>query len=98
MINAGNDGMPNNEIPTEAHFHAVWTAFICNYRASNKTPKGLQDFLWKAKKPANMKLYNFKTWLYQLKKYLPLLPGLHGHCLNDANMFNTIQECFCRLE
>jgi hypothetical protein len=40
-----------------------------------------------------MKLYNFKTRLYQLNKYLPLLPGPHGHHLNHANMFDTIQEC-----
>jgi hypothetical protein len=42
---------------------------------------------------ADMKLYNFKMQLYQLYKYLPLLQGAHGHRLNDANMFNTIQEC-----
>jgi hypothetical protein len=40
-INAGNDIMPNNKNPTEDHFHAVWTAFIINYGASNKTTKGL---------------------------------------------------------
>jgi hypothetical protein len=40
-----------------------------------------------------MKLYDFKTWLYQLNKYLPLLPWPQGHCLDDADMFNTIQEC-----
>jgi hypothetical protein len=60
-INACNDIMPNNENPPEAHFRAVWTAFIINYRASDKTNKGLQDFLRKAKKPANMKLYDFNT-------------------------------------
>jgi hypothetical protein len=92
-INARNDIMPNNKNPTEAHFGAVWTAFIINYGASNKTTKGLQDFLRKAKRPANMKLYNFKMRLYQLNKYLPLLPGPRGHHLNDANMFDTIQEC-----
>ena len=92
-INARNDIMPNNENPTKAYFHAVWTAFIINYGASDKTTKGLQDILRKAKKPANMKLYDFKNALYQLYKYLPLLPGPHGHCLNDANMFDTIQEC-----
>jgi hypothetical protein len=70
----------------------VWTAFIINYRASNKTTKGL-DFLWKAKKPADMKLYDLKTWLYQLNKYLPLLPGPQGRCLDDADMCDTIQEC-----
>jgi hypothetical protein len=92
-INARNDIMSNNENPTEAHFHAVWTAFIINYGASDKTNKGLQDFLRKAKKPADMKLYNFKTRLYQLNKYLPLLPGPHGRRLDDADMFDTIQEC-----
>jgi hypothetical protein len=55
----------------------VLTAFIINYRASDKTAKGLRDFLWKAKKPADIKLYDFKTQLYQLNKYLPLLPGPH---------------------
>jgi hypothetical protein len=40
-INARNDVMPNNENPTEACFRAVWTAFIINYRASDKTAKGL---------------------------------------------------------
>jgi hypothetical protein len=40
-INARNDIMPNNENPTKARFHAVWTAFIINYRASDKTTKGL---------------------------------------------------------
>jgi hypothetical protein len=40
-----------------------------------------------------MKLYDFKTWLYQLNKYLPLLPGPHDHHLVDADMFDTIQEC-----
>jgi hypothetical protein len=59
-INACNDVMPNNENPTEACFRAVWTAFIINYGASDKTAKGLRDFLQKAKKPANMKLYDFK--------------------------------------
>jgi hypothetical protein len=44
-INAHNDVMPNNEKPTEAHFCAVWTAFIINYGASNKTTKGLRDFI-----------------------------------------------------
>jgi hypothetical protein len=44
-INAHNDIMPNNENPTEAFFHAVWTAFIINYGASNKTAKGIRDFL-----------------------------------------------------
>jgi hypothetical protein len=44
-INARNDIMPNNENPTEARFRAVWTAFIINYGASNKTAKGQQDFL-----------------------------------------------------
>jgi hypothetical protein len=44
-INTRNDIMPNNENPTKAHFRAVWTAFIINYRASNKTAKGLRDFL-----------------------------------------------------
>jgi hypothetical protein len=44
-INASNDIMPNNENPTEACFCTVWTAFIINYGASNKTAKGLQDFL-----------------------------------------------------
>jgi hypothetical protein len=38
----------------------VWTAFIINYAASDKTAKGLWDFKWKAKKPANMKLYDFE--------------------------------------
>jgi hypothetical protein len=60
-INASNDIMPNNENPTEARFRAVWTAFIINYGASDKTTKGLRDFLRKAKKPANIKLYDFKT-------------------------------------
>jgi hypothetical protein len=49
-INAHNDIMPNNENPTEARFRAVWTSFIINYG----------DFLRKAKKPADMKLYDFK--------------------------------------
>jgi hypothetical protein len=40
-----------------------------------------------------MKLYNFKMQLYQLNKYLPLLPGPHGRHLDNANMFDTIQEC-----
>jgi hypothetical protein len=40
-----------------------------------------------------MKLYDFKTRLYQLNKYLPLLPGPHGRRLDDADMFDTIQEC-----
>jgi hypothetical protein len=40
-INARNDIMPNNKNPTEACFGAVWTAFIINYGASNKTTKGL---------------------------------------------------------
>jgi hypothetical protein len=44
-INAHNDIMPNNENPTEARFRAVWTAFIINYGASDKTAKGLRDFL-----------------------------------------------------
>ncbi len=48
-INAHNDIMPNNENPTKACFHAVWTAFIINYGASDKTAKGLRDFLWKAR-------------------------------------------------
>jgi hypothetical protein len=34
----------------------VWTAFIINYGAYDKTTKGLWDFLRKAKKPADMKL------------------------------------------
>ncbi len=85
--------MPNNENPTKAHFHAVWTAFIINYGASDKTAKGLRDFLWKAKKPIDMKLYDFKMHIYQLTKYLHLLPGPHGCCLDDADMFDTIQEC-----
>jgi hypothetical protein len=38
-INARNDVMPNNEIPTKACFRTVWTAFIINYGASNKTAK-----------------------------------------------------------
>jgi hypothetical protein len=42
----------------------VWTAFIINYGVSDKTAKGLWDFLQKAKKPADMKLYNFKMQLY----------------------------------
>jgi hypothetical protein len=92
-INARNDIMPNNENPTKARFRAVWTAFIINYGASNKTAKGLRDFLRNAKKPADMKLYDFKTRLYQLNKYLPLLPGPHGRRLDDADMFDTIQEC-----
>jgi hypothetical protein len=44
-INTHNDVMPNNENPTKVCFHAVWTAFIINYGASNKAAKGLQDFL-----------------------------------------------------
>jgi hypothetical protein len=44
-INACNNVMPNNKNPTEACFRAVWTAFIINYGASNKTAKGLQVFL-----------------------------------------------------
>jgi hypothetical protein len=40
-INARNDVMPNNENHTKACFHAVWTAFIINYAASDKTAKGL---------------------------------------------------------
>jgi hypothetical protein len=40
-INAHNDIMPNKENPTEACFCAVWTAFIINYGASDKTAKGL---------------------------------------------------------
>jgi hypothetical protein len=36
-INARNDVMPNNENPTKACFRTVWTAFIINYGASNKT-------------------------------------------------------------
>jgi hypothetical protein len=53
--------MPNNENPTKAHLHAVWISFIINYGATNKASKRLQDFLQMAKKPANMKLYDFKT-------------------------------------
>jgi hypothetical protein len=85
--------MPNNENPTKACFHAVWTAFIINYWASDKTAKGLWDFLWKAKKPAHKKLYDFKMQLYQLNKYLSLLTGPYGHHLDDDDMFHTIQEC-----
>jgi hypothetical protein len=92
-INTSNDVMPNNKNPTKACFHAVWTAFIINYGASHKTTKGLRDFLQKANKLADMKLYNFKMQLYQLNKYPPLLPGSHGCCLDDADMFDTIQEC-----
>jgi hypothetical protein len=40
-INARNEVMPNNENPTKAYFHAVWTAFIINYGASDKTAKEL---------------------------------------------------------
>jgi hypothetical protein len=40
-----------------------------------------------------MKLYDFKTRLYQLNKHLPLIPGPHGRRLDDADMFDTIQEC-----
>jgi hypothetical protein len=40
-INARNEVMPNNENPTKARFCAVWTAFIINYGASDKTVKGL---------------------------------------------------------
>jgi hypothetical protein len=40
-INAHNDIKPNNENPTEAHFCAVWTTFIINYGASDKTAKAL---------------------------------------------------------
>jgi hypothetical protein len=40
-----------------------------------------------------MKLYDFKTRLYQLNKYLPLLPGPQGRRLDDADMFDAIQEC-----
>jgi hypothetical protein len=41
-INARNDIMPNNdENPTKARFLTVWTAFIINYGASDKTAKGL---------------------------------------------------------
>jgi hypothetical protein len=58
-----------------------------------KPPKDYEKFLRKAKKPANMKLYDFKRQLYKLNKYLTLLPGPHGHCLNDADMFDTIWEC-----
>jgi hypothetical protein len=60
-INARNEVMPNDENPTEARFRAVWTAFITSYGASDKTAKSLRDFLRKAKKPADMKLYDFKT-------------------------------------
>jgi hypothetical protein len=41
-INACNDVMPNNENPTKAHFHAVWTALpslAIKYGASDKTAK-----------------------------------------------------------
>ncbi len=48
-INAHNRVMPNNENPTKACFHEVWTAFIINYGASNKSTKGLWDFLQKVK-------------------------------------------------
>jgi hypothetical protein len=92
-INTHNDVMPNNENPTRAHFHTVWTAFIINDGASDKTAKRPQEFQWKAKKPANMKLYDFKMQLYQLNKYLPLLPGPHGCHLDVADLFNNIQEC-----
>jgi hypothetical protein len=40
-INARNEVMPNNENPTKACLHVVWTTFIINYGASNKTAKGL---------------------------------------------------------
>jgi hypothetical protein len=40
-INACNDIMPNNENPTKACFRTVWTAFIINYGASDKTAKVL---------------------------------------------------------
>jgi hypothetical protein len=40
-INACNDVMPNNKNPTGNCFHAVWTAFIINYRTSDKTGKGI---------------------------------------------------------
>jgi hypothetical protein len=40
-INACNDVMPNHENPTRACFCVVWTAFIINYGASDKTTKGL---------------------------------------------------------
>jgi hypothetical protein len=80
-------------LPKLASVQCGLAAFIINYGASDKTAKGLRDFLRKAKKPADMKLYDFKTQLYQLNKYLPLLPGPHGRCLDDADMFDTIQEC-----
>jgi hypothetical protein len=51
----------------------VWTAFIINYGASDKTTKGLRDFLWKAKKPADMKLYDFKTYVTLSTKQVPTL-------------------------
>jgi hypothetical protein len=51
-----NARKPNNKNPSKACFCTVWTTFIINYGASNKTAKGLQDFLQKAKKPADMKL------------------------------------------
>jgi hypothetical protein len=59
-----------------------------------KVPKDYEIFYKRLRqKPMDMKLYEFKTPLYQLNKYLPLLPGPHGYGHDDADMFDTIQEC-----
>jgi hypothetical protein len=54
-INTRNDVMPNNENPTKAHFHAVLTAIIINYGASDKTAKGYKMFY---ERPKNKLILN----------------------------------------
>jgi hypothetical protein len=57
-----------------------------------KLPKDYEIFY---ERPRNQptRNYDFKMRLYQLNKYLSLLTGLHGHHLDDDDMFHTIQEC-----
>ena len=78
---------------TDARFNAAMNRFISLCGATSNTAEDLREFLLNVKKPAKMKLQDFKRRIFELDRYLPYLPGPLNDRLGDAVLFSTIKKC-----
>lgn len=89
---SSQDQTKDNSVNSIALFLISINCFISLCGATSNTAEYLREFLTKAKKPAKMKLQDFKCHLFELDHYLPYFPGplnVPWRCRN----FSTLKKC-----
>lgn len=92
-IDAQDQSWGNAANATETRFLSAMNRFIGLCGAASNTTEYLRAFLMNAKKPAKMKLQDFKSRLFEFNRYLPFLPGPLNEKLGDAVLQHSQGMC-----